>query len=183
MTWSGNPVENLTSAETSVTISGDTTLIASFEAQEYDADYSFVVVDKNNQELNEIPGEITGKNRALDEEIVSFSFDLEPGYEFLYWRDGDSNISLSTDPSYSRKIKGYTNTQAVVRKLFYQIRVTSYPSNTGAVLWNNHSYEDFFEFTVYHGETISFHPKHSLDTNLKTGCHPLVIYHSPRVNP
>jgi hypothetical protein len=156
VTWSGNPVENLTSAETSVTISGDTTLTASFEAQEYDADYSFVVVDKNNQELNEIPGEITGKNRALDEEIVSFSFDLEPGYEFLYWRDGDSNISLSTDPSYSRKIKGYTNTQAVVRKLFYQIRVTSYPSNTGAVFWNNHSYEDFFEFTVYHGETISF---------------------------
>ena len=64
-------------------------------------------------------------------------------------------MSLSSDPHLSRKILNHTNTEAVVRKLSYQIKVTSYPQNTGSVLWNNES-NSFFEFTAYHGDSISF---------------------------
>ena len=44
----------------------------------------------------------------------------------------------------------------MVRKLSYQVRVTTYPQNTGSVLWENNSYENFFEFTVNHGEAVNF---------------------------
>ena len=101
------------------------------------------------------PGQIIGSSTAFDEELINLSYELEPGYEFLYWRDGDSNISLSSDQYLSRKILKNTNTQAVVRKLSYQIKVTSYPQNTGSVLWNDES-NPYFEIIAYHGDTINF---------------------------
>ena len=116
-----------------------------------------MVKDKDNLVIEgENPGIIIGSSTAFDEEIVNFSYELEEGYEFLYWRDGDSNISLSSEPIISRKIFGNTSTEAVVRKLSYQVRVTTYPQNTGSVLWENNSYENFFEFTVNHGEAVNF---------------------------
>jgi len=154
--WSGATVQNADSEESTISISGDTSLVANFEANEYTTNNSIVVIDRNNQVIeNETPGNIIGSSTAFDEEIINLSYELNPGYEFLYWRDGDSNVSLSSDPYLSRKILNQTNTEAVVRKLSYQIKVTSYPQNTGSVLWNTTS-NSFFEFTAYHGDTINF---------------------------
>ncbi len=154
--WSGAAVQNDSSSETSITITGNTSLTAYFNAIEYLANYDFVVLDDKDQILEEeVPGKIIGSSTALDDEIVTLSYELEDGYEFMYWRDGDSNLSLSSAPVLSRKIRGNTRTEAVVRKLSYQIRVTSYPQNTGSVLWQNSLIENFFEFSVEHGDAIN----------------------------
>jgi len=155
--WTGTGVLFPSSAESSITITGDASLTANFVANEYQITKSFVVLDKDNLVLNESePGQIIGKDSALDEDIAVFSLDLEPGFEFLYWRNADTNISLSSETQLTKKVLANFNLEAVIRKLSYQIRVTTYPQNTGSVLWTDKSYSNFFEFTAYHGDSISF---------------------------
>lgn len=155
--WTGGDVTDEYAAQTNIQIVGHSTLTANFAANAYNITKSFLVLDKDNHVLqHEEPGQINGDDNALDEDIASFSIDLVDGFEFLYWRDGDSNISLSSDPSISKKITADFHLQAVIRKSSYQIRVTSYPSNTGSVLFGNDSYSNYFEFTAYHGDTINF---------------------------
>ena len=85
--WSGASVQNSNSAETSIIITGNSSLTARFEANQYTTDSTFVVKDKDNLVIEgENPGIIIGSSTAFDEEIVNFSYELEEGYEFLYWR-------------------------------------------------------------------------------------------------
>ena len=155
--WSSPVLSNRQSLrDSSFTLEGDTTLTANFSSIEYEMSYQVFVVDLDDHILpGEFAGFIAANNSYVDDEMATFKFIINDGYDFVSWRNADDNSSISTDISFTQKINSDLNLNVLIKKQEHLVNLTTIPSDQGFITTNNQDYNGTFSFFVNHGEEVS----------------------------
>lgn len=151
--WSGN-VTDTNSLETSVTIDGNTTVVAQFSETLIDITKQTLALDPNGNNLSEDAGTITGGESFALGAIARFTAYPNEGFEFKRWEDEDGKI-LSSSSSSNIQISGFTNLIAVFQKQLHEVQVISTPSGKGEVQWTGRGMGEMLTGKVVHGDSIS----------------------------
>jgi len=155
--WSAPILSNRQNlAETSFVLEQNTALTAHFKSIEYNMSYNVVVLDKNSNVLtNQFAGFVAANDSYLDEDVANFKFIINQGYDFLYWKNAETNQTLSTDLSFPLEISRNLDIDIFVQKQSHQVNLSLIPSERGKVSLLENDYNDSASFTVDHGEELS----------------------------
>ena len=151
--WSGN-VMDPSSLETSVTIEGNTTVVAQFSETLIEISKQTLALDPYGNSLTEESGTITGGESFALGAIARFTAYPNEGFEFKRWEDEDGKI-LSSSASSNIQISGFTNLIAVFQKQLHEVQVISTPSGKGEVQWTGRGMGEILTGEVVHGDSIS----------------------------
>ena len=151
--WSGN-VSNPNSLITSVTIEGNTTVVAQFSETLIELTKQTAALDPYGNSLSEDPGNITGGTSFALGAIARFTAYPNEGFEFKRWEDENGKI-LSSSASSNIQISGFTNLVAVFQKQLHEVQVISTPSGKGEVQWTGRGTGEILTGRVTHGDSIS----------------------------
>lgn len=99
---------------------------ANFSKIVLNLDISFYSLDQNNEEINgDIGASVSHPDIIYHGDSVTLTLTPFSGYSFLYWVDLDSGEILTTQKIYSSVMTSDRNLQAVLRKHYYQLEVSS----------------------------------------------------------
>ncbi|MEC8355077.1 MAG: hypothetical protein VXZ37_00515 [Verrucomicrobiota bacterium] len=151
--WSGN-VADTNSLQTSVTIEGNTTVVAQFSETLIDITKQTLALDPNGNSISDDAGTITGGESFALGAIARFTAYPNEGFEFKRWEDENGKI-LSSSSSSNIQISGFTNLIAVFQKQLHEVQVISTPSGKGEVQWTGRGTGEILTGRVIHGDSIS----------------------------
>ena len=144
----------------SLKIEGNAYISAKLYSQKYTIAKQVLVVDSQDNEkiLNKFGGSISGNTTHFDGEDGNYSIILNDGYKLLWWKDLETNETLSTEMSliYSDFDKNLS-LAAFVTDRIYKIDIQLSPSMRGVLRWGNSDIQgNSFSENSKFGEIINF---------------------------
>lgn len=140
--------------ETKVIIKGNTRIQANFKSKEYTINKNIIVLE-DGKEVPKFGGRIIGNSTHLDGDDASYEILVTDGYKLLYWMDGDTNETLTTEYIYNRKdLEKNLNLVAVVTNKLYNIEIQNMAPTGGEIKLDGENVENLMSSMYKYGEII-----------------------------
>ena len=140
--------------ETKILIKGNTRIQANFRSKEYTVNKSMIVLE-DGKEVSKFGGRIIGNSTHLDGDDARYEILVNDGYKLLYWMDGDTNETLTTEYVYKRKdLEKDLNLVAVVTNKLYNIEIQNMSPSGGEIKLNGVNVENMMSSIHNYGEMI-----------------------------
>ena len=152
--WSDN-VESPSNKETSITILGDTTVIAEFAKTQIVITKKLKAIDSLGNPINQDAGSINGGSSFALGANPTFKANPNNGFAFVHWENENGDI-LSTSQTAKIQITGFSELIAVFQQLTHSIEVTANPPGKGMIEWMGLGSGENIASTIPHGEVLTF---------------------------
>ena len=143
-----------------VKIEGDAIINAELYSQKYTISKQVFVVDSedNDKILEKFGGSISGESSHFDGEDGNYTVNLNDGFKLLWWKDLDTNETLSTEESFTyNDFAKNLNLAAYVTERIYNVDITLSPNTGGSLIWGNYFIlGNSFSANTSFGDMINF---------------------------